>query len=378
VRNQPSRPKGRPITTGDVRQASDGTWYFRYRNLPGVKPARPTVGGFASRAEAYSAYLAKVEEIARLRGADEGERRAAEMKEWNLAQYVHHYLDTYEGAERTRKKLDYLLGKATAAFGRTKLRDLSTPRIRAWRNSLDGARFEAFQALRQVLAQATNDRVLDRNPTDGIRNGRERSEGVAAFASWGEVEAFADEFSDHYRPMIVFGAATGLRPAELLGLQWRDVDVDARRIHVHRALVSGEVRPVKTKASARTVPLNSKAREALDELRARGPVAPGGLVFRTMRGTPIDLHRWRARHWSPAVKAAGLSARPPYALRHTYATLALRSGQSTFEVARWMGTSIAMIDRHYGNLAADSIDVAIDRFDSYVVGENVARLRAVA
>ena len=51
--------------------------------------------------------------------------------------------------------------------------------------------------------------------------------------------------------------------------------------------------------------------------------------------------------------------------------------QSTFEVARWMGTSIQMIDDHYGHLAADSIDAAIDRFDRYVAAD-AAALRLVA
>jgi hypothetical protein len=41
-------------------------------------------------------------------------------------------------------------------------------------------------------------------------------------------------------------------------------------------------------------------------------------------------------------------------LRHTFATEALAAGVSTFELARVIGTSIAMIDRHYGHLARDS------------------------
>jgi integrase len=66
-------------------------------------------------------------------------------------------------------------------------------------------------------------------------------------------------------------------------------------------------------------------------------------------------------------------------MRHTYAALALRSGQSTYEVARWMGTSIAMIDAHYGHLAADSLDAAIDKFDRYVDTERPREgLRLVA
>jgi integrase len=52
----------------------------------------------------------------------------------------------------------------------------------------------------------------------------------------------------------------------------------------------------------------------------------------------------------------GSRARParPYALRHTFATEALAAGVSTFELARLMGTSVAMIDRTYGHYARDS------------------------
>jgi hypothetical protein len=41
-------------------------------------------------------------------------------------------------------------------------------------------------------------------------------------------------------------------------------------------------------------------------------------------------------------------------MRHTFATEALAAGVSIFELARLMGTSVAMIDRRYGHLARDS------------------------
>ena len=56
----------------------------------------------------------------------------------------------------------------------------------------------------------------------------------------------------------------------------------------------------------------------------------------------------------PALEAAGITQRSPYHLRHTFATEALAAGVSTFELARLMGTSLAMIDRTYGHLARDS------------------------
>jgi hypothetical protein len=56
-------------------------------------------------------------------------------------------------------------------------------------------------------------------------------------------------------------------------------------------------------------------------------------------------------------------------LRHTFATFALRAGISTFDLSRYMGTSLAMIDRHYGHLARDGREHAIRLLDIYSGGE---------
>ena len=54
-----------------------------------------------------------------------------------------------------------------------------------------------------------------------------------------------------------------------------------------------------------------------------------------------------------------------YDLRHTFATFALRAGISTFDLSRYMGASLAMIDRHYGHLARDGREHAIRLLDGY-------------
>ena len=61
-----------------------------------------------------------------------------------------------------------------------------------------------------------------------------------------------------------------------------------------------------------------------------------------------------------------------YDLRHTFATFALRAGISTFDISRYMGASLTMIDRHYGHLARDGRDHAINLLDTHATAEEAS------
>jgi hypothetical protein len=51
------------------------------------------------------------------------------------------------------------------------------------------------------------------------------------------------------------------------------------------------------------------------------------------------------------------------------ATFALRAGISTFDLSRYMGASLTMIDRHYGHLARDGREHAIRLLDELSAGK---------
>jgi integrase len=167
--------------------------------------------------------------------------------------------------------------------------------------------------------------------------------------------------------MIVFAAATGLRPGEWIALEQRDLDREARVVYVRRALAHGRLKNLKTRRSLRAVPLQSIALDALDRLPARGETP---LLFPAPRGGYLDLHNFSRRAWRAAQSAAGIEPlRRPYDLRHTFATFALRAGISTFDLSRFMGASLTMIDRHYGHLARDGHEHAAALLDSLAAEE---------
>ena len=129
-------------------------WAYRYR-VAGRGSARLQVGGFSSKAEAQRSLQNK---LARLLP----NRRAAAL---TLGEWVEEYLDAHEGERVTVAKLCWLLGKATAELGDVRLAELSPEQVCAWRLTVpEGHRFEATQALRQVLNRAVAWKLIDENP----------------------------------------------------------------------------------------------------------------------------------------------------------------------------------------------------------------------
>ena len=191
-----------------------------------------------------------------------------------------------------------------------------------------GHRFEATQALRQVLARAVSWGMIDVNPAkQGIDNPQRRRTEKRPFESWDELNALASELGPRLGPIVLFAAATGLRPGEWMALEHRDIDRDAQVLYVRRAWRNGRLKCPKSEASIRAVPLQATALAALERLPTNRQSL---LVFATSRGGYFDLHNFRTRHWKPAQLAVGvIPLRRIYDLRHTFATFALRAARVT-------------------------------------------------
>jgi integrase len=186
-----------------------------------------------------------------------------------------------------------------------------------------------------------------------------------------ELRALFDATDDvGLNALWVLAGTTGLRSAELLGLAWRDVDLEAGRLTVRHTLHrhNGEwvFRPTKTRAT-RSVPLPERALRALRSHRVRQG-APGGLVFTTESGRPLhgpNLAKLLRRD----LQAAGLPVVTVHQLRHSAASWWLSTGSTIQEVAKLLGHSdpriTATLYAHVGDDAlkegARRIDAALER-----------------
>jgi len=352
------------IQRGQVYKLDGGSWAYRYRDEHGQ---RRQVGGFRTKGETREALEGALR-------ASQGGSRASERRGWTLAQLVDAYLAQHQVSAHRKETLRWLLRKVTDPFGAMLVRDLLPEELGRWAAGLpEGHRFEATQALRQVLRAAVAWDVTERDLASSLKNPPPRRAEVQPFASWEEVEAVAVELGP-WGPLATFAAATGLRPEELLPLERRDVDRQASVLHVRRVYVRGELKHEgKTPGSVpRRVPLSDRALAALE---AVPPRLDTPLIFPAARGGYIDLHNWRYREWLPAVRAAGFvdaegkATKRIYDLRHSFATFAIHALVPSFIIARVMGTSEAMLRKHYGHLLPDTDALVVERLNAYAAAE---------
>ena len=156
--------------------------------------------------------------------------------------------------------------------------------------------------------------------------------------------------------------------SELLGLQWRDIDLDSGTLSVQRAWVQ---LPSGTRVTS--VPKSGKGRavdlpaQSVDDLRAQrespGELAGNGnLVFCHSDGTPwapIQV----TRKFKQVATAAGVGDLRLHDLRHTHASLMLKDGVNLKITSERLGhSSIAITANLYSHVLPTVQEEAVQRF----------------
>jgi integrase len=343
---------------GQVDQIGPKRWRLRYYLPSGERKSKQP---FSSKSAAWAWFREHIEPL-----FNDG---LAPLPELTLAEFVPLYLERHAAVVQPRsiRTLRERLPHATRAFGDVRLRELErmSGEIAAWQARLpERSRYGITQALRQTLEAAMRWGYIQRNPAKLAGRNRQPAPRTVRPYTRAELDAITAELAPRYRVLPEFVAATGLRPEEWQVLERRDVDRRAGVITVLRTISEGEVVELaKNNRSRREVPLRRRALAALDALPPRLDTP---LLFPAPHGGVINLNNFRRRVWAPAIKASGVSEPARiYDLRATFASTAIRARVAIFELAKIMGTSVRMIELHYGSLLDGAGAAIASRLDAY-------------
>jgi integrase len=196
-----------------------------------------------------------------------------------------------------------------------------------------------------------------------------------------EITLLLKHCREPFKTFVLTAVLTGMRKAELLGLQWGDIDWNSNTIFVKRSLKyryrskkNGEKSwyfdTPKTKYSVRAISMSPRLKEALEIHRITALVTEDDLVFTNGAGSPVDPDNVIKRDFQPALRMAGLRLVRFHDLRHTYTSLLIAQGENIKFIQSQLGhASIQTTMDRYGHILPNTNKGVGERLDKLVFGE---------
>jgi integrase len=195
--------------------------------------------------------------------------------------------------------------------------------------------------LHKALKDAERKQLVTRNVAGAADAPKNRTAGSSELMTWSgeEVGIFLNALRDHrlYAAYVV-AASTGMRRGEVLGLRWRDVDLQARRLAVRQTITTVnykiEIGTPKTAKGRRSIAIDTTTVQALRDHRKRQwaeraelgeGFADQDLVFCQITGGPVHPDFF-SQTFDRTVARLGMRRIRLHDLRHTHATLGLAAG----------------------------------------------------
>lgn len=256
-------------------------------------------------------------------------------------------------------------------LGKVPISQITQLQIKGLIKKLDksGYGYETQNKVRIILLDMFNKAMVDnfvlRNPCRGIRILKDKNSDRKALTKDEQSDFFKCCRGTFYDNLFVVAVNTGLRPGEICGLKWSDIDLDKKEISIERTLIyqklDGDEQktfhfdPPKTKTSRRKVPINRQCEIALkkqyiqsnivkNRLHAKPINGFSDLLFTTKYATPINsqIYLDAIRRIVDEVNLTkdDMEQMDPFSghtFRHTFATRCFEAGIQPKTVQKYLG-----------------------------------------
>ena len=350
---------------GHLRQRTKGSWQ--------ITVSSGFVGGKAVRHH-ETVKGTKTDALRRMRELETGLDKGVPIPtgKITMSEHLHNWLEGYVRTACSPRTVDgyesIVENHLIPAFGHIQLRQLQPQAIQAYYGKacekLSGRSVQHHhRLLSQSLKYAVRQGILGRNPAELVTSPSPRKKAMRTLTP-SEVEIMLEKASSNqFYPVIYTAVSTGLRQAELLGLRWRDLDLDLMSISVSQTLYKRRgictFKEPKTSGSSRRVSMTPKLALFLKEYRAEReslywhlgvPLTLDDLVFANHDGKPTDpstlTHNFG--RISKLVEFEGIRF---HDLRHTFASLMLMRGAKPKVISEALGhASVAFTMDTYSHI----------------------------
>lgn len=249
-------------------------------------------------------------------------------------------------APGTKKAVaDRLSAHILPALGHMRMVDVTRADVQAavgvWSEKLAPASVrQAYSFTTSMFGTAAGDKLIPETPCVKV-NVPKRQRNRVIPPTHQQVANITAAFRPWFQSMVIVGAATGMRPAELRGLTvdrlvgGGDVLIDRQLLEVvNRRPVFG---PPKSQAGYRRIALGQVAKETLERHMQRFPPGPDGLIWTTRQRGPVNRNA-AALAWRNATDSMGFHDRTGWHyLRHYHASVLIEAGFSPKAVAVRLG-----------------------------------------
>jgi integrase len=218
-------------------------------------------------------------------------------------------------------------------WGEYRLLEIRTVEVESWLKSLNrapGTRCKIRNVMSLLFNHGRRHDLCDRNPIEWVRQGAKRRTAPDILTS-DEVQELLANLRFREQTLVLLAVTTGLRRSELFALKWRDVDFQAKQIHVTRSIVQNVIGVCRTETSQKPVPAHDDLIKALREWHRQTPYQSSeSWVF----ASPVNQDRWpflaqeiMRHHIIPVARKLGITKRIGWhTFRHTYSTLLRSTG----------------------------------------------------
>jgi integrase len=302
-----------------------------------------------------------------------------------LARWLKDYVNPSKSASTKRIYKSLAEHQLAGKIGEIQLRKLQRPTIQRYFNELAaagtyaGTLVMARVVLHAALKQACDDRIIGSNPATGIKlppvNRKERIAYSAA-----DVQKILQQVAEHkFRIGFHLLFSLALREGEMVGLRWKNVDLENNRVQIveqlSREKKSFTFTPPKTKGSIRTLPLSPELVAELKShcIKQKEMLLKAGIILKDDMTVLSDAIGQPIRHepflkaYSEVVKAVGLESTGCHDARHTRITLLANSGMDPKTLSRFAGHSeVAFTMQVYVTPSEELAAAAVSQADKII------------